>query len=461
YTLNGPLLFANMTLVGSQIDSIPDTTNAIFTVPISASVPAGLPLVVELFTPDGQAVGNSFYIGSNSNGQTDTTYLAAADCGITEPTDIAAIGFPGMQIILDINSIGSTTTQMISGLGSGATFPLGTTTEVYQSTDATGNVSVCDINIIVVDNEPPMFTCPSDITVNGGSDSIFAGAGCSTINGFTGVYDPSFWNFFQLNANGFADLSAVPDSITFFGGDNGSDSAGFTNCSIPINCVGTITFDWAYTAGDSALYDLPRYSLNGGATYTTLPGFSTSGPDHQTGTASIPVMDGQTFVINVYTTDNKYGPAVLVISDFAAPGMTMPVATDNCGVASVTSDHPSSTFPAGVNTVTWTVTDVNGNITTCEQTVTVNSTYSISEANVESVGLYPNPTNGDLTIDLSKGYEGTKIYLYSTEGKLIRMLNDGTKESKILCNLSDLAGGLYFLKFENQQAVFYKKVVKN
>ena len=55
-------------------------------------------LVVEVFTPNGQTAGNSFFIGSNALGQTAPSYLAAADCGVTEPTDTAAIGFPGMHI---------------------------------------------------------------------------------------------------------------------------------------------------------------------------------------------------------------------------------------------------------------------------------------------------------------------------------------------------------------------------
>ncbi|RLE27116.1 MAG: hypothetical protein DRJ61_17770 [Acidobacteria bacterium] len=59
-------------------------------------------LVVEVFTPDGQATGESFYIGSNADGQTGPSYIAAASCGITEPTDTAAIGFPDMHIVMNV-----------------------------------------------------------------------------------------------------------------------------------------------------------------------------------------------------------------------------------------------------------------------------------------------------------------------------------------------------------------------
>ena len=51
--------------------------------------------------------------------------------------------------------------------------------------------------------------------------------------------------------------------------------------------------------------------------------------------------------------------------------MTSPVTHDNCGVANVTNNHLSTTFALGTTTVTWTVTDNNGNTNNCTQVVTV------------------------------------------------------------------------------------------
>ncbi|MCB0488432.1 MAG: HYR domain-containing protein [Cyclobacteriaceae bacterium] len=49
-----------------------------------------------------------------------------------------------------------------------------------------------------------------------------------------------------------------------------------------------------------------------------------------------------------------------------------PLATDNCGLASVTSSHVSGEqFPLGTTTVTYTATDVNGNVSTCSFNVIV------------------------------------------------------------------------------------------
>jgi hypothetical protein len=58
---------------------------------------------VDVFTPDGQVEGNSFFIGSNAGGQNDPSYIAAADCGLTNPGDLAGIGFPNMHIVMVVN----------------------------------------------------------------------------------------------------------------------------------------------------------------------------------------------------------------------------------------------------------------------------------------------------------------------------------------------------------------------
>ena len=67
-----------------------------------------------------------------------------------------------------------------------------------------------------------------------------------------------------------------------------------------------------------------------------------------------------------------------VVVDFglcAATGVALgsPTTADNCGVASVSSNAPAA-FPVGTNTVTWTVTDVNGNTASCTQAVVVRDT---------------------------------------------------------------------------------------
>ncbi|HRI56725.1 MAG TPA: hypothetical protein PK170_06480, partial [Anaerolineae bacterium] len=98
----GALTWANLTQIGTANATVSDQALTLLTVPVTGAAPAGSVLVVEVFTPNGQTAGHSFFIGSNAAGQTAPSYLAAADCGVVEPTDTAAIGFPGMHIVMNV-----------------------------------------------------------------------------------------------------------------------------------------------------------------------------------------------------------------------------------------------------------------------------------------------------------------------------------------------------------------------
>ncbi len=91
-----------LTLLGTASPNVADQSLTVLTVPLAASVPAGTTeMVLEVFTPDGQAAGNSFFIGSNNLGQSGPSYIQAADCGLTAPLTTGAIGFPDMHIVLN------------------------------------------------------------------------------------------------------------------------------------------------------------------------------------------------------------------------------------------------------------------------------------------------------------------------------------------------------------------------
>lgn len=102
YTLNGIFQFANMTLISTTITDVTSQEMTILNVPVSGTAPAGSKLVVDIFTPDGEAAGNSFFIGSNNLGETGPSYIAAAECGIPEPTLVANVGYPNMMIVMNV-----------------------------------------------------------------------------------------------------------------------------------------------------------------------------------------------------------------------------------------------------------------------------------------------------------------------------------------------------------------------
>ena len=92
----------SVTPIGTADFSVPDQALTLVDFPVIGAAPAGSEVVVEAFTPNGQADGTFFFIGSNANGETGPSYLLAADCGVTAPTPTGAIGFPGMQIVMTV-----------------------------------------------------------------------------------------------------------------------------------------------------------------------------------------------------------------------------------------------------------------------------------------------------------------------------------------------------------------------
>jgi hypothetical protein len=104
YTLEGTMALANLHLLYSQSFTVPDQTLSIYNFVLSTPVlvPVNKVLVVEVYTPDGISPGNSFFIGSNATAVTSPSYLMAADCGISEPTNVASVGFPGMNIVMNV-----------------------------------------------------------------------------------------------------------------------------------------------------------------------------------------------------------------------------------------------------------------------------------------------------------------------------------------------------------------------
>ncbi|MCB8916394.1 MAG: hypothetical protein H6666_00590 [Ardenticatenaceae bacterium] len=173
---NTSFTFANLTPIGSANVTVADQGLTILTVPVSGVVPAGGTLVVEFFTPNGQTAGNSLFVGSNNLGQTGLTYLAAADCGITEPTDTGTVGFPDMHLVMNVTGQSTGPCSAPSDIPwlslnptAGTTAPGGTTT-VDVTFDSTGYTTGTYTGTLCVNsNDPdtPLVEVPVEMTVQG------------------------------------------------------------------------------------------------------------------------------------------------------------------------------------------------------------------------------------------------------------------------------------------------------
>jgi len=98
--------FANLVLAGSSLSPISAADEgSIKAVPVTAYVPCGQDMVVAIDAPDGSLIGAGlqFRPGANSAGALYDAYIAAADCGLTEPLAVSDIGFFDSQTIFVVD----------------------------------------------------------------------------------------------------------------------------------------------------------------------------------------------------------------------------------------------------------------------------------------------------------------------------------------------------------------------
>lgn len=102
-----PPTLATLTAVSSDAINLPDSASGtVFTANIASQpvfIVATDILVVEIFTPSGQATNNSFFMGSNAGGQSGQSFIRAASCSIPDITDLASIGFANMHIVMSVS----------------------------------------------------------------------------------------------------------------------------------------------------------------------------------------------------------------------------------------------------------------------------------------------------------------------------------------------------------------------
>lgn len=91
-----------LTPLGTTTIMLEDQDLTIVTIPVTGTAPAGSQLVVDVASADGTIIVAAFFIGSNSSGQTAPGYLTAPACGFLTPTDLASIGAPNMDMVLNV-----------------------------------------------------------------------------------------------------------------------------------------------------------------------------------------------------------------------------------------------------------------------------------------------------------------------------------------------------------------------
>ena len=242
---------------------------------------------------------------------------------ITCPTDVVttcdrgccgATVDPGKPTATD-NCWATVRGRRSDGAALSSRYPVGSTTITWTASDPAGNSSTCAQVITVVDEEPPTITCPANLNF------VFTDPGKC--------------------------FATITD--TTLGAPVTND-----NCK-----VDTVTNDAPdqYQVGDTAV------------TWTVTDVHGNTATCAQT----VTVVDKELPTIACPANIVVNNDARLCTARAAVPAIA---ASDNCGIAQIVNSFnntadASDIYPVGTTTVTWTVTDIHGNISECDQEITV------------------------------------------------------------------------------------------
>jgi len=282
------------------------------------------------------------------------------------------------------NCSGVTTT---ADPASGSFFAIGTTPVEVISTDGAGNADTCYFDVTVNETEPPVLTCPSDMTVDNdpgvcGAVVTFTPTATENCGTATIVSTPASGSTFPIGTTQVeviaTDAAGNADTCYFDVTVNDTEA--------PVaQCPSDITVDNdAGECGAVVDFTLDASDNCAGVTVSSTPA---SGGFFDVGTTQIEVVavdavgnaDTCYFDIIVQDTEDPVAQCpsdITVDNDAGECGAVVTftsTVTDNCPGATVTCDPASgSTFPVGTTTVTCTAVDASGNDATCTFTVTVN-----------------------------------------------------------------------------------------
>jgi len=181
-----------------------------------------------------------------------------------------------------------------------------------------------------------------------------------------------------------------------------------------------------------------------------------------------------TFTWNTYTIQNQANPVnnYNLLRDDFANGNWQVIGT-TAGTQNVLNDPNYSTF---ATTADWRVETVwnisctptvrlsNGvmaAIVKSKSNITNNRMVGIKSNSLAAVSLYPNPTNGNLTINLGNNVTGkTSIKVVSLLGEEV-LAQEASSGGEHTIDLSNLASGTYLVQIINSNSSVLKRIVKN
>ncbi len=274
-----------------------------------------------------------------------------------------------------------------------------TLTHPFQNCETTGSITVTVDSPIIPSISGNGPVCP-------GEDAVF------TITGTPGDvvdYDGDANGTATIGAGGtvFITIPAITSSVTVT-----LNNLNNGNCDLALTGISETIIPEDNTPPTPDIATLPDITDECSVTSLNAPTATDDcmGSITATHDATLPITHQGTTTVT-WTYDDGNGntstqPQNIIINDITDPTITCPaeinqsvdpgsctaigislgtpVTTDNCSIASVTNNAPAS-FSHGTKVVTWTATDVAGNMATCNQNVNITQEEEI-DIRVEDLG---------------------------------------------------------------------------
>ncbi|MFT6017800.1 MAG: thiol-disulfide isomerase/thioredoxin [Saprospiraceae bacterium] len=365
--------------------------------------------------------------------------------------------------------------ELLIGLGSGAVFPVGNSIEVYRVTDNSGNSSTCSFTVVVEDTEAPEITCTSNIVLTGCAQEVSYNLP-SAIDACSTVGTPTLMS-------GLGTGSIFPVGTTTETYEVADGAGNTTMCSFTITITNDV--DGTISALQNSCYDQD----NGSATVTGSGGAGPYAYDWGNGQTTSSATDLSPASYSVIVTDVNGCSNQVFVTISANPEISSALdnlqdesGSDANGAIAITPEGGSGDF-----TYEW--TSNNGFFSTDEDIVDLTAgTYSCIITDSEGcsipvgpfvvasvtaindpafaaqVSIYPNPTSGEVQINLSENLKGADIAfeVFSITGQQLKStvvlpLNNNA----FTLDISTEVNGIYLVKIRIDDEILVKRIVLN
>jgi hypothetical protein len=340
--------------------------------------------------------------GGNSNG----TFVNVARTGTNSNFVSGAPALAGTTISNDFNS----------STNASGTYPIGTTPVVWTATDASGNTASCAHTVTVVDNQPPVISCPTNMTVNTDLNNCSAIVSYS-VSASDNCPGQVFAQSGGLQSGGVFPLGTTANSFIATDASGNTATCTFTVTVVDLQAPNAICQPVTVQLDNSGNGTLTAAQVNNGSNdacgilnlHIGQAGFTCANVGANTVVLTVTDVNNNTSTCaSTVTVQDNVAPnaicqPVTVQLDNSGNGTLTAAQVNNgsndaCGILNLHIGQAGFTCAnVGANTVVLTVTDVNNNTSTCSATVTVQDLVAPNAICQPVTVQLDNSGNGTLT----------------------------------------------------------------